>query len=256
MLIGLSTLIAILFFGGVSETFLIDKLDKGVKKYVVEKERKKEITADLKKATKYIKAFDKEMNNQFKLFKEMNAAKHTTREDMQDFFDQLMKDRRAFQDSVIDDRLRISAKLKPDEWDSIMAFSSTSVSKVKTKAEKKAAKGKITEPFEKTYAVIDKDIADQEKKQNIKDAMTTFIDAQKRTVAKLHSMNTMDNDVLINQKASRDEFIALSESLNVLREKAFENLIEFHFTVVGQTTDEEWANVIKSFNKELAITSH
>ena len=34
------------FFGGVSEAFLIDKIEKGVKQYVVDKDRSKEIRPD------------------------------------------------------------------------------------------------------------------------------------------------------------------------------------------------------------------
>jgi hypothetical protein len=256
MIIGLTTLIAILFFGGVSETFLVDKLDKGVKKYVIEKERKKEITADLREAKKYIKAFNKERKKQFKTFQEMNTDKNISRVQMEEFFVQLMKDRRVFEDRVIEDRISISAKLRPGEWDAIMDYSRASVNKTKTKSEKKVAKGKFSEPFEKTFEVIEKDIADSVKLQNVRNALTTFVESQKRTVSTLLSMNSVDSNILSKQKASRDELKDLAENLNVHRKKAFDDLVEFHYTVVEQTTDEDWAKVMKSFNKELSITSH
>lgn len=68
MIIGSITLITILFFGGVSEYFLIDKLEKGVKEYVVEKNRQKEILADLKTSKAFIKEFNKKRKSQSKTF--------------------------------------------------------------------------------------------------------------------------------------------------------------------------------------------
>ena len=44
MIVGTIALISMLFFGGV-EYFLMDELEKGVKTFVVEKDRRKEIEA-------------------------------------------------------------------------------------------------------------------------------------------------------------------------------------------------------------------
>ena len=59
MLIGLATLITILLFGGGQDYFLVMNLDKGIKKFVVEKERKKEILAEFKIAKKEVKKLSK-----------------------------------------------------------------------------------------------------------------------------------------------------------------------------------------------------
>jgi hypothetical protein len=58
MILGTLALINMLFFGSM-EYFLVDKLEKGVKTYVLEKERRKEILVDLSDAEKEIKAFNK-----------------------------------------------------------------------------------------------------------------------------------------------------------------------------------------------------
>lgn len=46
MIVGIVALFTVLFFGGVQEYFFIEKLEKGVKKFVIEKDRSKEILAD------------------------------------------------------------------------------------------------------------------------------------------------------------------------------------------------------------------
>ena len=100
MIVGLATLISILFFGGVGETFLVDKLEKGVKQYVVDKERKKDITADLKITAKYVKAFNKERKNKLKTFQNLNADRNKSIEDFASFFEELISDRITFQKKV------------------------------------------------------------------------------------------------------------------------------------------------------------
>ena len=46
MLIGLFTLLLGIFGVGSEDVFYLDKIDKGVKKYVTDKERKKELQGD------------------------------------------------------------------------------------------------------------------------------------------------------------------------------------------------------------------
>ena len=256
MIVGLATLISILFFGGVSETFLVDKLEKGVKQYVLDKERKKEITADLKVSVKYIKAFNKERKSKFKSFQDLNANRLTSREELTLYFDELMNDRKHFQERVIGDRISILNKIESDEWELILINSKESIDKVNAKTQKKLDKGKISEPFEKTTAVIAKVITDKERKEKLDKALNTFIDSQEKTFEKLESMNTIDSGIISNKDASEKDLIKLAKELNELRKLAFNDLTSFHFSVKEFTTQAEWEQIMKAFNKELNITSH
>ena len=256
MIIGLATLISILFFGGVSETFLVDKLEKGVKQYVVDKERKKEITTDLKVSAKYIKAFNKERKGNFKSFQKLNADRNTSNEELTLFFDELLKDRITFQEKVIADRVNILNKIEADEWELILDNSKESIEKVDAKAQKKIDKGKTSEPFEKTRSEIAEVVTDNERKERINNALDTFINSQKKTIEKLQSMNTQDSDVVNNKNASEKDLKKLAEELNELRRLTFNELIAFHSSVKKFTTEAEWDKVMKVFNKELNITSH
>ena len=67
MIIATIALLTILF-GGV-DPFLIDRLDKGVKTYVVEDSRKDEILTIIKQHKKDVKAFDKLRRTRLKEFK-------------------------------------------------------------------------------------------------------------------------------------------------------------------------------------------
>lgn len=256
MIVGTIALISMLFFGGVSEYFLIDKLEKGVKQYVVDKERRKEITTDLKEATKFIKAFNKDRKGKMKSFEELNTDRNTSKEELISFFDVLMKDRLAFQEQILSDRVAISAKIKPNEWTLILAKSKESVEKAMEKAEKKSNKGKESIPFEKTISVIEEVIANNEKKEKLNAALSTFIRDQEKAVQKLISMNSVDNDILSKKDASKMELTEIANELNSLRKVAFDNLMAFHFAAKDLTEPSEWDQIMKTFNKELSITSH
>jgi hypothetical protein len=256
MLIGLATLISVLFFGGVNEYFLIDKLDKGAKKYVVDKERKKEITADLKDATKFIKAFNKERSNDFKSFKELNAERTTSKAEMIAFFEKVMEDRIAFQDKIIHSRIAITGKIKEGEWVSILELSKEAVAKKKEKQQKKIDKGKEEKPFKKTLASIDKYVSDSERKEKVIQAVNEFIEAQLEMINALASKNMMDDNIVANKSVSEKELKQLAEDMNKYRQIGFDNLINFHFSAKEYTSIDEWDQIMKAFNKELSITSH
>jgi hypothetical protein len=157
---------------------------------------------------------------------------------------------------VIDDRIRIIAKLKPGEWDSIMAYSQRSVAKKKVKAEKKEAKGKMGTPFAKTYKAIEDNVVDADKRKSVQRSLDAFIASQNKAIEQLSSMNSQENDVLTKQNAARDELLGLATRLNEFREKAFSDLIDLHFAVRENTTESEWDAVMKAFNKELSLMAH
>jgi len=256
MTVGTITLITILFFGGVSEYFLVDKLEKGVKIYVEDKERQKEILADLKVSKAFIKEFNKKRKSQLKSFKQLNADRITTKEQLTDFFNQLIKERLAFQERIISDRINVANKINQDEWDKIIENSQESFQKTKEKQQKKADKGKVSAPFEKTGEAIEKHIIDEEKKAAVRKALDTFIRSQEETVDKLRKMNAEDSDVINKNNASNAELMKLAEDMNKLRQHTFESVIEFHLSVKENTTVEEWAPIMKAFNKEVSITAH
>jgi hypothetical protein len=175
---------------------------------------------------------------------------------MESFFDQLMIERRDFQQKVIDDRIYIVKKIEQEEWDLILELSRKSVEKNKEKAEKKETKGKTTGAFEKTKKVIDENITDDQRKNKVMAILNEFIESQKKSIQQLQTMNATDSKILSNKDASEDELQEVAENLNELREITFRDLANFHFLTKDNTTEAEWDQIMKSFNKEIDITSH
>ena len=158
MIVGTIALISMLFFGGV-EYFLMDELEKGVKTFVVEKYRRKEIEADLKVSMDIIKAFNKDRASKLKVLKEMNANRDVTEKELDKFYNDRHEERLTLQSEVISVRLKVLPKLKEEEWEGIVKMSKeTDIAK-----KEKAAKKKPSDLFSNVLKTIDKTIEDEDK---------------------------------------------------------------------------------------------
>ena len=259
MIVGAIALLTILFGGGF-DYFFIDNLEKGVKEYVIEKDRKKEILADLKTSKKLISNYNKEREAKHKTFKKLNISHETSREDLVEFFNKLYKERVAYQKEMVDERLVVNKKIKTDEWDSIMVFSKTSLDKQIEKAQKKLdknkEKGKEFVPFIKTRKAITENVVDTEKQQLLKSGLDKMISSIEELSVETETINTNESELLTNQNATKDELLKLGDELNDIRRLIFDELIDFHFLVQENTNITEWDKIIKAFNKELSITTN
>ena len=127
MIVRIVALFTVLFFGSAQEYFFIEKLEKGVKKYVIEKDRSKEILVDLKETKSMIKAFNKNRKGKLSEFLSMNLDCDIQRGAMNSFFKKRVDERLVFQQSMIEKRLLVTSKLEKSEWEEIIKMSDTSV---------------------------------------------------------------------------------------------------------------------------------
>ncbi|RLA21521.1 MAG: hypothetical protein DRQ61_08440 [Gammaproteobacteria bacterium] len=265
MIVGTILFLTILFGGGVIETFFVSELDKGVKEYVVDKERRKDILADLKISKQSIKQFNKDRKKQLKRYKKLNASRSTTLEELNNFYVELHNDRLLFQNTMIVDRIAITKKIQPDEWVAIMALAEVSIDKHKEKAQKKADKKKkkalkkdpdyVAEEdkgFDKTRKSVQKNVADMNKQQLIINGLDEMISSFKDLNSQIVSINVKENSTLINQNSSKTELKKITEKINTLRDYGFNKLNSMHMLIKENTTEGEWDNVIKAFNNELS----
>jgi len=259
MIVGTVALLTILFGGGF-DFFFIDNLEKGVKEYVIEKDRRKEILADLKTSKKLISNYSKERKAKYKTFKKLNISHETTREDLVDFFNKLYKERVAYQKEIVDSRIAVNKKIKADEWDSIMVFSKTSldkqIEKDQKKLEKNKDKGKDITPFVKTRKAITDNVLDSEKQQILKSGLDKMISSIEELMIETGTINANESKLLTNQNATKDELLKLGNKLNEMRRLIFDELIDFHMLVKENTNITEWDKIMKTFNKELSITAN
>ena len=120
MLIGLFLLLSSLLLGGNPEVFYIDKIEKGIKKFVVDKERKKELNDILKDYNKSVKAFHTTRNGYVKTLKTQSLDRNTPDQWYKDFFDARLQDRKDIHAEFIRQRLALQERITDEEWTEII----------------------------------------------------------------------------------------------------------------------------------------
>jgi len=255
MIVGTIALITMLFSGGVNEIFFIDKLEKGVKEFVIEKTRQKIILADLKTSKKFMGQFDKGRKSQLKELKELYKDQTTNDEDLQVFFDKLHKERLVFQERIIDDRLAIFNKIEADEWSSIIEYSDAKTTKRTEKELKKAKKSENKTAFTKTRKVIMNSVSDLNKQKAIIKGLDDMIDAFEGLGDRIQSINVKENKILIQKDASKEALKNTLNEMNSLRYLSFQQLVTFHSFVKKKSNKEEWDNIMKAFTKEMSLST-
>lgn len=258
MIVATIAMLTILFGGGVLETFFIEDMNKGVKEYVLEEDRKKVILADLKHSEKLIKDFNKQRESQFKEFKKLNTSRETNSDDLVTFFDQMLTERGQYQSRFIDDRIAVSEKIKPGEWDEIIKNSGHAAEKRKEKEQKRLdkAEAKGKEPFEKTRKAITGTVADTGKRQLLFGRLDAMIGSFDKLAGDIAAINVNEDDLLVRKDASRDEMMQFAEKINGLRLAVFRHLVDMHMTVKENTDAVEWDKIMTVFNKDITLTVH
>lgn len=253
MLIGIATLISILLFGGAGEIFYVDNLEKGIKKYVLEKDRKKEILADIKNTKTIFKDFEKERRQDFKNFLNLYTEKNTSNEQLDSLSKNLVTKRTNFQAKIIDQRILIFNKIKAEEWNNIIETSVTVTDKRIAKVEKKALKGK--DHFTKTKTQIKSLISNSEKKNNLLNGLEEVTKSIKKLESILLSSNSSQNKILADKSSGRTQLLEIVSEDNMNRKPVYESIINFHKNAKDNCSDLEWDKIMKSFTKEMQMSS-
>lgn len=248
MIAAIVAFFALLFGGGSPEIFYVDNIDKGVKKFVVDKHIKKELKDTLKWTTKAIESFRKEQKSHIKALKKLNLDIQSTPELYIAFFEMQNKARLELSTDVVNMRSYAQSIIKPDEWKQIMDMAETSAKKDNDKEEKKAAKGS-KDIFKGLNKKINEQVVDVDKKALILDALSVYeaaFNIGKKTMA---DNDVQNRDILSDQHATKTDMFAFHEALAEVRNDFYAAYTAFYFVVKENTSEEEFTPIIKEFNK-------
>ena len=252
MLIGIATLFSMLFGGGSLEVFYLDELDKGIKKEVVDKDRKKELLNETKAYTKTVKEFNKTQKGHLKTLQQKNLDRGTVGDWYIAFYEQRMKERMELQNTFINQRLNLQQKVTDDEWEKIMSRSASAESKMEKKEQKKEMKKNDENFFKEQETAIVTYITDQDRRMIVLEALGVY----EATYSQLHdtyeNINVENSAFLADKYASKEKMQILADLLNEQRVILFEGYSVFLLALQINATDEEWKPIMKAFNKMLA----
>jgi hypothetical protein len=192
-----------------------------------------------------IKNFNKDRKGKLSEFISMNLDRDISRNELDDFFDDRVEERKVYQDEMIKQRIEMVAKIKDDEWKGIINQSNASVEKKMAKLEKKGVK----DPFESVMKTIKSTILDQDNQSQATSLIQNFKQRYTKLIDEVNAVNTVESKLLSNRNSTAEEFQKLAKDMNQLREKAYQSFIDLHFDMKDITNETEWTKVMKAVNK-------
>lgn len=251
MIVGLVSLIMLLFGGGSIDYFYVDKIEEGIKKDVVDKDRKKELQAETKAFTKIVKEFNKTRKKQFKELREKNLDRGNNTEYYLDFFKQLNEERIKLQNSTIDVRLALQEKITDEEWDAIMKRSTDAQTKEAEKEQRKEIKKNDKNFFREQEAAIVENVADRDRREALLGGLAVYEIVYDQIHASYESLNVNESQNLVNKNLTREDMFILAEKLNEQRLILIEAYSVFLITTKKYSTEADYKPIMKAFNKLL-----
>lgn len=242
-------IIALLFGGGDMEYYMVTALDKGVETCVVDKSRQKEIKQLLKANKKKAKAFYKKRDKNIDKLKGLLKDQKTEKEAFDTFVSAQFADLYNHQDLVFQTRIDALKLITEDEWECIINKSE----KKTTKKNEKAVKNTGTTPFSNVEKAIEKNIIDGIKRSEAMDALTILQDNYVALHQSLKKRNEIDQPIIRNYSSSFDELKTISLEVDELREKAFNDLVNFHQTLGNTANAKEWKAITKQLAKSVKV---
>ena len=118
----IALIIAAFFGGGGLEVFYIDEIEKGVNKYVLDKDYKKELQGYFKEYQKIHKSWNKGREKDLKELKKQNLDRAVSVSWHRDFFKKRLDQTDEVQADFIDYRINLQNAINDDEWAQIMLF--------------------------------------------------------------------------------------------------------------------------------------
>ena len=139
MIIATVTALIILFSGGY-EIFFAENVEKGIKEYILEKDRRKELLDMTKEVKSRAKTYNKARKANYKDFKALYTNYNASEDELNAFFENLTGIQSDYQNDFVDKRIEITERITDEEWANIVKLSEEAYQKKVDKQAKKKQK--------------------------------------------------------------------------------------------------------------------
>lgn len=249
MIIGIYTFLTLLFGGGSVDQFYIDQIDKGVKKYVADKDRKKEIQGYFDEYQSATANWNKLTKIEIKEFKKRNLDRGASLDWYRNYFEGKILLREELINKYIDLRLKMQESITDGEWAQIMELASEADTKEEAKEEKEKSKQADKDMFKKLREVTAENVDDAVAQEALILSWNDF-EEQYNEVAEAYRMLDVNHTEIMSDKyATAEEFMAVGVVLIEIRAEAAEAFMEFITILKDSTTDDGYTAIMKEFNK-------
>jgi len=234
MIVAMLSLIVAMLTGGHRSPSAIRDLQKRVRKYVKEPDRKKPVLEILKTQVAARKRLDKRVKQYQTMLRQLAGDRETTREELTAVFQGLLLDYRQAQTQFIDARLAVVGILPAEEFEQCIDRDHEPTDKAWRKTGKKLDTHLVKL---KTSA---KAIEDAASRKRVLAAVETFEQDLTGLLHALAERSQHDEEALASYSATREALIASQESINEQRKRLYGAFIDLHQDLATATTDRQW----------------
>jgi len=234
MIVALLTLIVAILTGGHRSPSAIRDMQKRVRKYVKEPDRKKSVIEILKTQVAARKRLDKRIKQYQTMLRQLAGDRETTREELTAVFQGLLADYRQTQTQFIDARLAVVGILTAEEFEQCIGRDR----EPSDKAWRKTSKA-LDAHLVKLKASA-KAIEDAASRKRVLAAVEAFEQDLGGLLHALAERSHHDEGALASYDATREALIASQESINAQRKRLYRAFIDLHQDLATATTDRQW----------------
>jgi hypothetical protein len=249
MLIGLATLLILLFSGGPEEVFLIPNAEKNLKSIIADKDKKSQAVALFKTTKQEIKAFNKELKQKSKELQNNSYRGNLTEPAVKQLLKESFEHRKNIQSHLIDQRLQLRELLTEDEWDRFMEVSIQEMASKEKKAQKaQVKKGKEAEKLlAKLKSSLEKNISDADK---LDKALKDYSDFEQLIIGKFEQLNALtfeNNSAVKDYSVDKETLSIIYSDLNGARQELYNGFLTMRSSMTAYLTEDEWSAISKNF---------
>ena len=247
MIIVILGFISALFFGGnTAEYYMVDQLDKGIKKCIEDKDTKKKIQFILKSNKKEGKKFLKRKDKKIKELNSLIASTTSSTADFDNFWTDQSAALKTYEHLIFTTRISCLKLMTEEEWKCILTLSEKKATKKVTKSQK----SKDVLFFEKTQKAIEKQLLNTAEKDKAFAYLKDFDAKYHKLIGELIKQNEIDSKTIQNYHSSIQDFETIASGIHVHRKNAFDQLSKFHNAMLSICNEKQWKSISKAFIKE------
>ena len=249
MLIGLTTLIIIIFSGGPEEIFLVPNAEKNLKSIIADKDKKSRAVDLFKNTKQEIKSFNKELKQKNKMLQNNSNRGNLTEPAVEQLLKESFDSRKDVQSHLIDQRLQLRELLTEDEWDRFMEASLEELASKEKKAEKATVKKdkEAEKLLAKLKSSLEKNISDAEK---LGKALKDYGDFEQLIIQKFEQLNALtfeNNSSVKAYNVDRETLSTIYSDLNSARQELYGGFLTMRSSMKAYLTESEWNAISKNF---------
>ena len=230
----IALIISFLFGGGSLEVFYIDKIEQGVKKYVTDKDRKKELQGYFKEYKKIYQSYNKGMQSDLKNLKKQNLDRTVPIAWYKDLFKKRLDATAKVQLEFIDYRINLQNVISDDEWSQIIELASSAETKEQEKKEKQARKNSDKDLMYNLRQTANENIFNPSSKTEVLAAWDIFKENYDATVETYDHINVEDSETLVDKNVSEEKMKGIIVKLDSIRAKMYVAHIGFFRSTKGK----------------------